>query len=102
RNNTLAVTDVLLDEPVTAQQWRLRIYDDGDSPWPAVRIYEWQMFETSEFPQAEPVPMQFATAVNGAGATDTFTLTNVPEGQTVKVYTSIDAEEPIDVKEAVE
>ena len=46
--------------------------------------------------------MQFATAVNGAGATDTFTLTNVPEGQTVKVYTSIDAEEPIDVKEAVE
>ena len=64
------------------------VYDDGDSPWAAIRIYEWQMFETAEFPQTEPVPMQFATAVNGAGATDTFTLTNVPAGQTVTVYTA--------------
>lgn len=28
QRNTAAVTDVLLDEPVTAQEWRLRIYDD--------------------------------------------------------------------------
>lgn len=32
QHNTAAVTDVLLDEPVTAQEWRLRIYDDGTSP----------------------------------------------------------------------
>lgn len=87
QNNTAAVTDVLLDEPVTAQEWRLHIYDDGTSPWGGIRIYEWQMFETAEFPQTEPVSIQFAAAENGTGANDTFTLKNVPAGQTVTVYT---------------
>lgn len=87
QHNTAAVTDVLLDEPVTAQEWRLHIYDDGTSPWGGIRIYEWQMFETAEFPQTEPVSIQFAAAENGTGANDTFTLKNVPAGQTVTVYT---------------
>ena len=92
QHNTAAVTDVLLDEPVTAQEWRLRIYDDGTSPWGGIRIYEWQMFETAEFPQTEPVSIQFAAAENGTGANDTFTLKNVPAGQTVKVYTKSGSE----------
>ena len=92
QHNTAAVTDVLLDEPVTAQEWRLHIYDDGTSPWGGIRIYEWQMFETAEFPQTEPVSIQFAAAENGTGANDTFTLKNVPAGQTVKVYTKSGSE----------
>ena len=92
QHNTAAVTDVLLDEPVTAQEWRLRIYDDGTSPWGGIRIYEWQMFETAEFPQTEPVSIQFAAAENGTGANDAFTLKNVPAGQTVKVYTKSGSE----------
>lgn len=93
QHNTAAVTDVLLDEPVTAQEWRLRIYDDGTSPWGGIRIYEWQMFETAEFPQTEPVSIQFAAAENGTGAAnDTFTLKNVPAGQTVTVYTKSGSE----------
>ena len=92
QHNTAAVTDVLLDEPVTAQEWRLRIYDDGTSPWGGIRIYEWQMFETDEFPQTEPVSIQFAAAENGTGANDTFTLKNVPAGQTVTVYTKSGSE----------
>lgn len=92
QNNTAAVTDVLLDEPVTAQEWRLHIYDDGTSPWGGIRIYEWQMFETAEFPQTEPVSIQFAAAENGTGANDTFTLKNVPAGQTVTVYTKSGSE----------
>lgn len=92
QHNTAAVTDVLLDEPVTAQEWRLRIYDDGTSPWGGIRIYEWQMFETAEFPQTEPVSIQFAAAENGTDANDTFTLKNVPAGQTVKVYTKSGSE----------
>lgn len=92
QHNTAAVTDVLLDKPVTAQEWRLRIYDDGTSPWGGIRIYEWQMFETAEFPQTEPVSIQFAAAENGTGANDTFTLKNVPAGQTVKVYTKSSSE----------
>lgn len=77
---------------MTAQEWRLRIYDDGTSPWGGIRIYEWQMFETAEFPQTEPVSIQFAAAENGTGANDTFTLKNVPAGQTVKVYTKSGSE----------
>lgn len=92
QNNTAAVTDVLLDEPVTAQEWLLRVYDDGTSPWGGIRIYEWQMFETEEFSQTEPIPLQFAGAENGKGANDTFTLNNVPAGQTVKVYTKSGAD----------
>ena len=92
QHNTAAVTDVLLDEPVAAQEWRLRIYDDGTSPWGGIRIYEWQMFETAEFPQTEPVSIQFAAAENGTGANDTFTLKNVPAGQTVTVYTKSGSE----------
>lgn len=92
QHNTAAVTDVLLDEPVTAQEWKLRIYDDGTSPWGGIRIYEWQMFETAEFPQTEPVSIQFAAAENGTDANDTFTLKNVPAGQTVKVYTKSGSE----------
>ncbi len=86
QDNHDAVTDVLLDTPVTAREWKLRIYDDGSSPWGGIRIYEWQMFETAEFPQTQPVPMHFATAVNNAGAEDTLTLKNVPDASTVKVY----------------
>ena len=87
RNNHDAVTDVLLEEPVTAQQWRLRIYDDGSSAWGGIRIYEWQMFETDQFPQTASVMMHFASATNGVGADDSFTLRNVPVGQTVTLYT---------------
>ena len=77
---------MLLDTPVTAREWRLYVYDDGSSPWGAIRIYEWQMFESDQFPQTDVVPMHFASAVNAAGANDTFTLKHVPSGNTVKVY----------------
>ena len=87
QNNHNAVTDVLLDEPITAQEWLLRVYKDGSSPWGGIRIYEWQMFETDQFPQTESVMMHFASAANNPGAADTFTLTHVPAGQTVKLYT---------------
>ena len=83
--NTDAVTDDVLDTAITAREWKLEINRIGPSPWSAVNIYEWQMFETG-FPETEPVPMRYASAVNGVGAADTFTLTNVPAGQTVKVY----------------
>ena len=85
--NTDAYNDLLLDTPVTAQEWKLVIDGIGPSPWSAVNIYEWQMFETG-FPCTDNVPMQFASAANGAGATDTFTLKNVPATRTVKVYTA--------------
>ena len=85
-NNTAAVTDVLLDQPVTAQEWRLNISNSGSSAWGAIRIYEWQMFESAAREASEPVLMKFASAVNHSGAADTFVLRNVPENTTVKLY----------------
>ena len=85
--NTDAVTDVRLEEPITAREWKLRVDKIGPSPWSAVNIYEWQMFETEEFPMTRPTGMQFAAAVNGVGATDSFTLDHITKGQVVKVYT---------------
>ena len=83
--NTDAVTDDVLDAAITAQEWKLVIDGIGPSPWSAVNIYEWQMFETG-FPATDPVPMRYASAFNGEGASDTFTLSNVPADRTVKVY----------------
>ncbi len=86
RDNHLALTDVLLDEPITAREWRLNIYDAGSSAWGAIRIYEWQMFDTDQLSQTESTMAHFASARNNPGATDVFTLEHVPVGETVKVY----------------
>lgn len=90
KNNTAAVTDIILSTPITARYWKLRVYNDGSSSWSGIRIYEWQMFETDQMPRTKPVMMHFAEAGNQAGAADTFTLTHVPDGQTVKLYTKND------------
>lgn len=85
-NNHSAVTDVILDQPVTAQEWKLNISNSGSSAWGAIRIYEWQMFESDLLPRTDTVLMKFASATNNVGATDTFTLSNVPDNTTVTLY----------------
>ena len=85
-NNSAAVTDVILDQPVTAQEWRLDINNSGSSAWGAIRIYEWQMFDSAEQEASEPILMKFASAVNNPGAADTFTLRNVPSDTTIRLY----------------
>ena len=83
--NTDAVTDDVLGDAITAREWKIEINRIGPSPWSAVNIYEWQMFETG-FPATDPVPVRYASAFNGEGAADTFTLANVPADRTVRVY----------------
>ena len=84
-NNSSAVTDELIT-PVTAQEWRLYISNSGSSAWGAIRIYEWQMFETTERNRTDIVLMKFASAKNNNGASDTFSLTHAPTGSTVRLY----------------
>lgn len=85
-DNEAAVNDVVLKTPVTAQEFKLDITRGDGGQWKAVRIYEWQMFASDELPQTEFIPMVYASAVNNEGALDTFTLTHVPAGHTVKVF----------------
>ena len=84
-NNSSAVTDELIT-PVTAQEWRLYISNSGSSAWGAIRIYEWQMFETTERNRTDIVLMKFASAKNNKGASDTFSLTHALTGSTVRLY----------------
>ena len=84
-NNSSAVTDELIT-PVTAQEWRLYISNSGSSAWGAIRIYEWQMFESTERNRTDIVLMKFASAKNNKGASDTFSLTHAPTGSTVRLY----------------
>lgn len=101
-NNDKAVTDVILDKPITAQEFKLRVYNDGSSPWGGIRIYEWQMFEDATLPKTPYVPMQFASATNNVGAQDTFTLKNVSKGSTVRLYSSLDSSTAIVTKSVSE
>lgn len=57
RNNILHITDVVFDKAITAQDWRLKILtSDNGTPWKAVRIYNWKMFEELDT-QSENIPM---------------------------------------------
>jgi endo-beta-N-acetylglucosaminidase D len=100
KDNTKPVTDIVLDQPVTAREFKLQIYNSGTSPWGAIRIYEWQMFENAALPRTENIMMHFVTAENNAGAQDKVTIERVKKGQTVRLYESLDASDVLAEKVA--
>ncbi|WP_422658870.1 endo-beta-N-acetylglucosaminidase [Paenibacillus sp. EC2-1] len=93
KDNKKAVTDVVLDEPITAQEFKLQVYNSGSSPWGAIRIYEWQMFESASLPKTENIMMHFVTAQNNTGPKDRVVIEGVRKGQTVRLYKSLDTKE---------
>lgn len=95
KDNEEAVTDIVLDEPVTAQEFELQIHNSGASPWGAIRIYEWQLFESDQLPKTENVMMHFVEAINKEGATDTVVMEQIEKDQVVRLYESLDAKEPL-------
>lgn len=94
-DNHKAVTDVVLDQPVTASEFKLKVYDSGSSPWEAIRIYESQLFESASLPKTENIMMHFVTADNNKGANDEVIIEKVREGQVVRLYKSLDSGEVI-------
>ncbi len=48
--NTKGITDAVLPNAITAEEFRLKINNCGGTPWRAIRIYEWQMFENGFLP----------------------------------------------------
>ncbi|MDA3732532.1 Ig-like domain-containing protein [Niameybacter massiliensis] len=94
-NNTAAVTDRSLAEPVVGQRFRLNIRNSGSSPWGAIRIYEFELYEEAGQEQSQPHPMHFVKAINKEGAIDSVIFSRVKEGHTVRLYSSIDSAEAI-------
>jgi hypothetical protein len=99
-DNTKAVTDIVLDQPVTAREFKLQVYNSGTSPWGAIRIYEWQMFESDALPRTENIMMHFANAENNTGANDQVTIDRVQQGQTVRLYNSLETKNVLAEKAA--
>ncbi|MDO4766158.1 MAG: bacterial Ig-like domain-containing protein [Eubacteriales bacterium] len=86
RNNSKAVTDFPLATPITAREWKLDITRGDTSPWTAIRIYEWQMFETLKDNRADYIPMRWVTATNTENNQYDITFKNVEKDYTVKLY----------------
>ncbi len=57
RGNKAHVSDITLDSPITAQDWRLNVItSDNGTPWKAIRIYNWKMYETLDT-ESQNIPM---------------------------------------------
>ena len=57
RGNRAHVSDITLDSPITAQDWRLHVItSDNGTPWKAIRIYNWKMYETLDT-ESQNIPM---------------------------------------------
>lgn len=92
RDNTEAITDRNLVDPIVAQHLRLRIDDSGNSPWAAIRVYEFQLYEETFIDQTTEIPMRFVNAKNNKGANDSILFTRGKEGQTVNLYKGLNDE----------
>ena len=87
RNNIAHVTDVNLDEPITAQDWRLNITTaDNGSPWGGIRIYNWMMFETELDSASEAIPMVHVSATNTSENKYDILFRNVPKNTEVEIF----------------
>ncbi len=88
--NEEGIVDRNLAEPVTGQIFRLYIDHPGITPWKAIRIYEFQLFEDTYEPTTENIPMHTVKATNNEGATDEVLFQEVPAGYEVLLYKNID------------
>ena len=113
--NKQNVTDRNLSEPIKARYVKLNVTKSDNSAWHAIRVYEFEVYENPGVlsVSAPSVPLARSVTVhNNEGATDTVVVDNVGmlytsgtygEGNgvisentgVVKLYDSLDAEEPI-------
>lgn len=101
--NRNPITDRVLRTPVTAQEFKLQIDKAYYSAiWAALRVYDWKMFEEAGQEVSDVHPSNLVEAVNNQGANDTVSFYNVERSQTIKVYQSADAAEPIASKDSLE
>ena len=75
--NKQDVTDRNLEKPITARYVKLNISRSDASPWSAIRIYEFQLFEKAGICNTASPYERNVTVKNNAGATDTVVVDNV-------------------------
>lgn len=95
RGNKAHVTDITLDKPITAQDWRLKVItSDNGTPWKAIRIYNWKMYETLDT-ESQNIPMAKVAARSLGNYKVQLGFSDVPAGATITVYDKADSQTPI-------
>ena len=95
RGNKAHVTDITLDKPITAQDWRLKIItSDNGTPWKAIRIYNWKMYETLDT-ESQNIPMTKVAARSLGNHQVQLGFSEAPAGATITVYDKADSQTPI-------
>ena len=86
RGNKAHVTDITLDKPITAQDWRLNVVtSDNGTPWKAIRIYNWKMYEKLDT-ESVNIPMAKVAARTLGNNKVQVGFADVPAGATITVY----------------
>ncbi len=95
RGNKAHVTDITLDKPITAQDWRLHVItSDNGTPWKAIRIYNWKMYETLDT-ESQNIPMAKVAARSLGNHQVQLGFSDVPAGATITVYDKANSQTPI-------
>ena len=95
RGNKAHVTDITLDKPITAQDWRLHVItSDNGTPWKAIRIYNWKMYEALDT-ESQNIPMAKVAARSLGNHQVQLGFSDVPAGATITVYDKPDSQTPI-------
>lgn len=95
RGNKAHVTDITLDKPITAQNWRLHVItSDNGTPWKAIRIYNWKMYEALDT-ESQNIPMAKVAARSLGNHQVQLGFSDVPAGATITVYDKADSQTPI-------
>lgn len=95
RGNKAHVSDITLDSPITAQDWRLNVItSDNGTPWKAIRIYNWKMYETLDT-ESQNIPMSKVAARVLTDNKVQLGFSEVPAGATITVYDKADSQTPI-------
>ena len=89
------VTDITLDKPITAQDWRLNVVtSDNGTPWKAIRIYNWKMYEKLDT-ESVNIPMAKAAARSLGNNKVQVGFAGVPAGATITVYDNPNSQTPL-------
>ncbi len=95
RGNKAHVTDITLDKPITAQDWRLNVVtSDNGTPWKAIRIYNWKMYEKLDT-ESVNIPMAKVAARSLGNNKVQVGFAGVPAGATITVYDNPNSQTPL-------
>ena len=95
RGNKAHVTDITLDKPITAQDWRLNVVtSDNGTPWKAIRIYNWKMYEKLDT-ESVNIPMAKAAVRSLGNNKVQVGFADVPAGATITVYDNPNSQTPL-------